>query len=80
MLRQVTTNVEPMSTHNKMLETYISQITQHKASKSVPQRFFPGQPDQNSRGHVNDTVTRSGKRVEISERGGVQVKISKKIS
>lgn len=41
---QLTTKVENIATHNKMLETQISQVAQQQTLSYVSPINFPGQP------------------------------------
>lgn len=52
-LKQLTTKVDALATHNKMLETQISQVAQQQASTATPAGVFPGQPQPNPKGHAN---------------------------
>ncbi|KAI5396354.1 hypothetical protein KIW84_062526 [Lathyrus oleraceus] len=63
-LKQLASKVDALATHNKMLETQISQVAQHQASTTSPTRTFPGQPQPNSKGHANVVILRSGKEVD----------------
>jgi uncharacterized coiled-coil protein SlyX len=49
-IKQLTSKLDILATHNKMLETQISQVAQQQASTSAPAGTFPGQPQQNPRG------------------------------
>lgn len=42
-----------MDTHNKILETQISQVAQQQAEIAAPTGVFPGQPQSNLKGHAN---------------------------
>lgn len=66
VLQQLTIKIELVATHNKMLETYITQVVQTQASTFVPPRSFLGQPEQNTMGHRNVVTTQSGKQVVSS--------------
>jgi hypothetical protein len=59
-IKQLTRKLDILATHNKMLETQISQVAQQQASTAVPAGIFPGQPEQNPKGHVNAIILRSG--------------------
>ncbi|CAJ2652135.1 unnamed protein product [Trifolium pratense] len=59
-IKQLTSRLELLTTHNKMLETQIAQVAQQQASTSAPAGIFPGQPQPNPRGHVNAVILRSG--------------------
>lgn len=62
-LEQLTTKIDNVSTHNKMLKTQIFQVSQQQASTFVPLWSFPSQPEQNPKGHLNVLTTWSGKQV-----------------
>lgn len=49
-----------MATHNKMLETQISQVAQQQAATTSPAGIFPGQSQLNLKGHANSITLRSG--------------------
>jgi cell shape-determining protein MreC len=59
-IKQLTSKLDILATHNRMLETQISQVAQQQASTSAPAGIFPGQPEQNPKGHVNAIISRSG--------------------
>ncbi|CAJ2651912.1 uncharacterized protein LOC123905413 [Trifolium pratense] len=59
-IKQITSKLDVLTTHNKMLETQIAQVAQQQASTSAPTGIFPGQPQPNPRGHVNAVILRSG--------------------
>ena len=50
---QLGTQVDQIITHNKMLETQISQVAQNQAPQTIPEGQFPGQPQPNPRGQAN---------------------------
>lgn len=52
--------VDLIATHNKVLETQISQVAQQQASSSAHVEIFFGQPVQNPKGHLHDVNLRSG--------------------
>ncbi|XP_050914685.1 uncharacterized protein LOC127129574 [Lathyrus oleraceus] len=60
LIKQLGTKVDSIITHNKMLETQISQITQQQAPQAIPGGKFPGQPQPNPRGKANAITLRSG--------------------
>ncbi|KAJ9553598.1 hypothetical protein OSB04_017643 [Centaurea solstitialis] len=60
-LTQVTTCLEAMSTHNKMIETQIAQLAQQIANSVRPQGQLPGQPEPNPRAQMNAITLRDGK-------------------
>ncbi|KAJ9544205.1 hypothetical protein OSB04_023912 [Centaurea solstitialis] len=60
-LTQVTTRLEAMSTHNKMIETQIAQLAQQIANSVRPQGQLPGQPEPNPRAQMNAITLRDGK-------------------
>ena len=61
---QLTSRVEAISTHQKMMETQIAQIAQQVNHLSRPQGHFPGQPETNPKGQMNAIILRSGKELE----------------
>ncbi|CAJ2637435.1 unnamed protein product [Trifolium pratense] len=63
-IKQLTSKLDILATHNKMLETQISQVAQQQASTSAPAGTFPGQPQQNPRGQANVIILRSGKQLD----------------
>ncbi|KAJ9555511.1 hypothetical protein OSB04_010125 [Centaurea solstitialis] len=67
-LTQVTTRLEAMSTHNKMLETQITQLAQQIANSVRPQGQLPGQPEPNPRAQMNAITLRDGKVLKEVER------------
>jgi len=67
MIKQLASKVDMLVTHNKMLETQISQVAQQQASTVEPSGTFPAQPHPNLKGHLNDITLRSGKELRGSE-------------
>jgi len=63
-LAQLTSKVDSIATHNKMLETQISQVAQQVATSSQTPGVFPSQTETNPKYHISD----------ISLRGGTQLK------
>ncbi|CAJ2638232.1 unnamed protein product [Trifolium pratense] len=63
-IKQLTSNLAILATHNKMLETQIAQVAQQQASTSAPAGTFPGQPQQNPRGQASAVILRSGKQLD----------------
>ncbi|KAK2410400.1 hypothetical protein QL285_045765 [Trifolium repens] len=59
-IKKLTSKLDVLATHNRMLETQISQVAQQQASTSAPAGIFPGQPQPNPKGHVNVVILRSG--------------------
>jgi small-conductance mechanosensitive channel len=59
-IKQLTSKLDVLATHNRMLETQISQVAQHQASTSAPAGTFPGQPQQNPKEQANAVILRSG--------------------
>jgi len=56
--------VDSIATHNKMLETQISQVAQQAASSSKTSGTFPGQPEANLKGQLNANTLRNGRQLE----------------
>ncbi|KAJ9538830.1 hypothetical protein OSB04_031563 [Centaurea solstitialis] len=67
-LMQVTTRLEAMTTHNKMIETQIAQLAQQIANSVRPQGQLPGQPEPNPRAQMNAITLRDGKILKEVER------------
>ncbi|XP_058764753.1 uncharacterized protein LOC131638223 [Vicia villosa] len=63
-IKQLATKVDALATHNKMLETQISQVAQQQAPTAAPARTFPGQPQPNPKGHAHAIIMRSGREME----------------
>ena len=63
-LVKLTSKVESIATHNKMLETKISQVAQQVATSSQTSGIFPGQTDANPKIHRNAITLRDGKKLE----------------
>jgi hypothetical protein len=59
-IKQLANKVDALATHNKMLETQISQVAQQQAPTAAPASTFPGQPKPNPKGHANAIILRSG--------------------
>ncbi|XP_045807708.1 uncharacterized protein LOC123902064 [Trifolium pratense] len=77
------TKVDALATHNKMLETQISQVAQQQATIAAPAGTFPGQPEPNPKGHANAIhaiITRSGKELQGPPDSGVKNSESAKIT
>jgi len=55
--------VDFIFTHNKMLETQISQLSQQVASFSRSFRIFSGQPEPNLKAQMNVVTLRNGKKI-----------------
>ncbi|XP_058761643.1 uncharacterized protein LOC131635058 [Vicia villosa] len=49
LVKQLATKVDALATHNKMLETQISQVAQQQGTTAAPAGVFPGQPQPNSK-------------------------------
>ncbi|XP_050876104.1 uncharacterized protein LOC127079779 [Lathyrus oleraceus] len=59
LIIQLGTKLDSVITHNKMLETQISQAAQQQATQTTPGGQFPGQPQPNPKGHANAISLRS---------------------
>ena len=59
LIKQLAHKVDSMATHNKMLETQISQVAQQQVATAAPAGTFPGQPQPNPKGLVNAVTLRS---------------------
>ncbi|KAJ9535626.1 hypothetical protein OSB04_un001232 [Centaurea solstitialis] len=66
--QQVNTRLEAMTSHNKIIETQISQLAQQIANSARPQGQLPGQPEPNPRAQMNAIVLRDGKILKEVER------------
>ncbi|XP_050895594.1 uncharacterized protein LOC127102238 [Lathyrus oleraceus] len=60
LITQLGTKLDSVITHNKMLETQISQVAQQQATQTTPGGQFPGQPQPNPKGHANAIALWSG--------------------
>ncbi|XP_050908316.1 uncharacterized protein LOC127121935 [Lathyrus oleraceus] len=60
LMKQLSNKFDAMDTHNKMLETQISQVAQQQAAIAAPAGAFPGQPQPNLKSHTNTITLRSG--------------------
>jgi len=61
---QLNSKFEAMTTHQKMMENLIAQITQQVSHLSRPPGHLPGQLETNPKGHMNAITLRSGKELE----------------
>lgn len=61
---EVTTSIQQLQTHKKMIETQLSQIAQHVGSSSSSGTQFPGQTVVNPKEHIKAITLRSGKGYE----------------
>ncbi|KEH15775.1 hypothetical protein MTR_0560s0010 [Medicago truncatula] len=59
-LDRLSSKVDSLCTHNKMLEIQIPQV----ASPSQTSRIFPSQPKANPKGQMNDITRRNGRQLE----------------
>ncbi|KAI5383056.1 hypothetical protein KIW84_070451 [Lathyrus oleraceus] len=55
-IKQLANKVDALATHDKMLETQISQVAQQQAPIASPAGTFPGQPQPNPKGHANAII------------------------
>lgn len=60
MMKQLSNKFDDMATHNKMLDTQISQVDQQQTAIATTTGAFPGQPQPNQKGHANAITLRSG--------------------
>ncbi|XP_020250927.1 uncharacterized protein LOC109828314 [Asparagus officinalis] len=67
VVKQLASKMDSLATHNKMLETQITQLAQNVSSSSRPSGMLPGQLETNPRSHVNAITLRSGKQYEGSK-------------
>ena len=63
-LAKLTSKVDSIATHNKMLETQISLVAQQVAVSSQTTGVFPGQTKTNPKAHINAITLGSGKQLE----------------
>lgn len=59
MIKQLSNKVDFIATHNKILETQISQLAQQQAATTASSKIFPSQPQPNPKEHANDITLRS---------------------
>ncbi|XP_073222453.1 uncharacterized protein [Cicer arietinum] len=64
-----------MATHNKILETQITQVAQQVVSSSISPGVFPGKPEPNPKGKLNDVTLRSEKQLEEPKGSDVEVNV-----
>jgi len=57
-LVKLTSKVDSIATHNKMLETQISQVAQQVATSSQTPEVFQGQTEANPKGLINAITLR----------------------
>ena len=60
LITQLGNKVDQIVTHNKMLESHISQVAQTQAPQTTPGGKFPGQPQPNPKGQANSITLQSG--------------------
>ncbi|XP_050876374.1 uncharacterized protein LOC127080089 [Lathyrus oleraceus] len=60
----MSSKLDVMVTHNKMLETKISQVAQQQAATASLARAFPGQTQPNPKGHANAITLRGGTKLD----------------
>ncbi|XP_058732590.1 uncharacterized protein LOC131604121 [Vicia villosa] len=65
-IKQLATKVDSLATHNKMLETQISQVAQQQTLTAAPAGTFPRQPQPNPKGHAHAIILRSGREIDES--------------
>jgi len=63
-LTKLNAKVDSFATHNKMLETKISQVAQQVATSSQTPGVFPGQTEANPKAHVNVISLGNGRKLE----------------
>ncbi|CAJ2652576.1 unnamed protein product [Trifolium pratense] len=64
LIKQLANKIDSISTHNKMLETQISQVAQQQAATAALAGTLLGQLQPNPKGHVNAITLRSGRELE----------------
>jgi len=63
-LVKLTSKVDSIATHIKMLETQISQVSQHVATSSQTPGIFPSQTEANAKAHINSITLWDGKQLQ----------------
>ncbi|KEH15963.1 hypothetical protein MTR_0414s0030 [Medicago truncatula] len=63
-LAKITSKVDSIATHNKILKTQISQVAQHVTTSSQTTGIFPGQTETNPKGHISSIILRDGNQLE----------------
>jgi len=63
-LVKLTSKVDSIDTHTKMLETQISQVAEQVATSSQSPGAFPSQTEINPKGRINAITLRDGKKLE----------------
>jgi len=63
-LVKITSKVDSIATHTKILETQISQVAQQVATSSQTPGVFPSQTKINPKTHINAITLRDGKQLE----------------
>ncbi|XP_058725740.1 uncharacterized protein LOC131597035 [Vicia villosa] len=63
-IKQLATKVDALATHNKMLETQISQVAQQQVPTVAPAGTFPGHLQPNPKGHAHAIILRSGREMD----------------
>jgi len=63
-LTKLNAKVDSFATHNKMLETQISQVAQQVATSSQAPGVFPRQTEANPKAHVNAISLGNGRKLE----------------
>jgi len=63
-LDRLSSKVDSLCTHKKMLETQIPQLAQQVVSPSQTSGIFPSQPEANPKGKMNDITLRNGTQLE----------------
>ncbi|KEH22050.1 hypothetical protein MTR_7g029380 [Medicago truncatula] len=63
-LVKLTSKVDSIATHTRMLETQISQVAQQVATSSQTPEVFPSQTEANPKGLINAIQLRDGKQLE----------------
>ncbi|XP_045791784.1 uncharacterized protein LOC123886512 [Trifolium pratense] len=64
LIKQLANKIDSISTHNKMLETQISQVAQQQAATAALAGTLLGQPQSNPKCHVNAITLQSGTELE----------------
>jgi hypothetical protein len=63
-LARLSSKVDSLCTHNKILETQVPQVAQQVTSSSQTSGILPSQPEANPKGQMNDITLRNGRQLE----------------
>lgn len=60
LIKQLANKVDSLATHNKLIQTRVSQASQEQEATVAPAGIFPGQLRPNPKGHANAITQQSG--------------------